>query len=294
MDLHLCTQSFILVVERGSFASAAAFLGTTSSAVSKRVTWLEQTIGATLLKRTTRSLTLTETGQLYFKRAQKLMEEWSGLIDEAGSRNAHAVGVLRVGASMAMASKILIYFISEFLCQYPDIKIELYTITPRQLPDHNLDVFVSAQLEGYDTLSYIAKHLLDYQLGFYAAPAYINRYGMPSKAKQIEQHNCLLYKEYGHSEERELSDGTRLKLSGNFVTRNTEALINGAVAGIGLLLGTDLTLTRELKDGLLVPVLPSVKLPKNEVYAYYPKLGFESTKTKLFIDFIREKSAKSR
>ncbi|OMH27137.1 LysR family transcriptional regulator [Motiliproteus sp. MSK22-1] len=291
MDLYDCTQSFVLVVDLGSFSAAASHLGTTSSAVSKRIRWLEQRIGATLLKRTTRSLTLTETGQLYYQRGQKLLEEWNSLIDEAGSRNAHAVGVLRVGASLALASRILIYFIEEFLRLYPQIKVELYTVTPKQLPDHNLDVFLSAWLEGYDTLSYIGKPLFDFQFGFFAAPSYIARHGEPTNASQIEQHNCLLFREYGHSEEREFCDGSRISLSGNFVTRNSEALINGAVAGMGLLLGTEMTISRELNEGLLVPVLPALKLPKNTIYAYYPKLGFESTKTRLFIDFIKDKAS---
>jgi len=290
LDLQSSTESFLLVVDKGSFAAAASYLGTTSSAISKRIQWLEQQVGATLLKRTTRSMTLTEAGQLYYQRSQKLMEEWHSLIDETGSVGSHAVGVLRVGAPLGLGSRVLIYFIEEFLRLYPKIRIELYTVHPKQLPDHNIDVFLSAQLEGYDTLSYIGKPLYDYSFRFFASPGYLASHEPVAAPEDIEGHNCLLYREYGHSEEREFAGGIKLKLSGNFVTRNPEALINGAVAGMGILLASDLMISRETTKGLLQPVLPELSTEVRQVYAYYPKLGFESTKTRLFIDFIRQKA----
>lgn len=104
-------------------------------------------------------------------------------------------------------------------------------------------------------------------------------------------HNCLLFGSSSHPQEHDFEHGVKLRLTGNFVSPNPEALVNAAVAGLGIILVGDVTIRKELDQGLLVPVLPNVRQPKSAAYAYYPKLEYNHTKTRLFIDFIKQKVA---
>ncbi len=130
MDWLQSAKTYIKVVEEGSFNGAARKLNTTSSAVSKRIHWLEERIGVQLLKRTTRSVTQTEAGALFYQRAKAQLESWQSVVDETRSVNQTPAGLLRIGATLAVGSKFLMQYLDEFLQRYPDIRVQLITTTP--------------------------------------------------------------------------------------------------------------------------------------------------------------------
>ncbi|OOF26635.1 LysR family transcriptional regulator [Salinivibrio sp. IB872] len=289
MDWITCTQSFICVVEQGSLAQAATKLHASSSALSKRLSWLESQLGVQLLKRTTRSLSMTDAGDLFYQRAKAWVDDWQQLVSETASTFGEVSGILRIGAPLVTGNRFLVNFIAEFLEIYPKIKVELTTLTPGQLPDLNLDVVISRELDYFNSASYIAAKLFDFQPGFFAAPSYLARHAPITSPTQLTEHNVLLYGNSHQPQERVFEDGTRLQLSGNCVSPNPEALVSAAVIGMGIILGGAGTVQKELDQGLLVPVLPTLKQPRTSAYAYYPKLDYNHTKTKLFIDFIKQK-----
>lgn len=291
MDWITCANSFITVVEHGSLAQAAIKLNTSSSALSKRLSWLEKQLGVQLLKRTTRHLTVTEAGQLFYQRSALLVNDWQQMLAETTAAYGDIGGILRIGAPLATGSRLLVNYLAEFSHSYPNIKIELHTVTPGQLPDLNLDVFISREITEFNSASYIATKLLSYNNGLYAAPAYIENNPPITHSEQLLHHNCLLFSDLGHKQEFIFEHNQRLQLQGNFITKNPEALVAAAVAGMGLILTSSQTIKRELDNGLLIPVLPSLKQPINVIYAYYPKLNYHHVKTKLFIDFIKQKAA---
>ncbi len=258
MDWITCAKSYVTVVDMGSLAQAAAKLQTSSSALSKRLAWLENQLGVQLLKRTTRSLKVTDAGQLFYQRSKHILEDWNQLLAETTSTYGEISGVLRIGAPLAVGSRLIVHYLSEFLEEYPKIQVELHTLTPGQLPDLNLDIMVTRELVDFNSSSYIATRLYDFQLGFYASPMYLARYAPITEPEQLTQHNCLLFAESGHQQERVFEDGLRLRLSGNFSSRNPEALVSAAVSGMGLLLIGETTIRKELDQGLLIPVLPSL------------------------------------
>ncbi|KLV06151.1 LysR family transcriptional regulator [Photobacterium aquae] len=291
MDWITCTNSFVMVVNEGSLAQAATKLNTSSSALSKRLSWLEKQLGVQLLKRTTRSLTMTDAGRLFYQRSARLLDDWHQMLAETTSTYGEVSGVLRIGAPLATGSRLLVNYLAEFTQSYPNIQIELHTITPGQLPDLNLDLFISKELADFNSSSYIATKLFSFQTGFYAAPAYLDGKPAIESPEQLIQHNCLLFGSHGHEQEHLFENDIRLRLKGNFTTQNPEALVAAAVAGMGIILASANTVKRELSKGLLVPVLPGLKQPLLSAYAYYPKLEFNHVKTKLFIDFIKAKAA---
>ncbi|MGR5064779.1 LysR family transcriptional regulator [Photobacterium sp. DNB22_13_2] len=291
MDWITCTKSFVTVVDQGSLAQAATKLNTSSSALSKRLAWLEKQLGVQLLKRTTRSLTMTDAGRLFYQRSARLLDDWHQMLAETTSTYGEVSGVLRIGAPLAVGSRLLVNYLAEFIEVYPNIQVELHTNTSGQLPDLNLDVFISRELTDFNSSSYIATKLFNYSNGFYASPSYLEGKPLIESPEQLAQHNCLMYGTHGHEQEHVFENDIRLRLKGNFTTQNPEALVAAAVAGMGIILSGENTVKRELLKGLLVPVLPELKQPVNSAYAYYPKLDYNHVKTKLFIDFIKAKSS---
>lgn len=290
MDWIACTTSFVTVVDQGSLAQAATKLNTSSSALSKRLSWLEKQLGVQLLKRTTRSLTVTDAGKLFYQRSTRLLDDWHQMLAETTSTYGEISGVLRIGAPLATGSRLLIHYLAEFIDIYPKIQVELHTVTPGQLPDLNLDVFISRELTDFNSSSYIATRLFHFQHGFYASPGYLEDKPPIESPEQLIQHNCLLFGTHGHEQEHIFENNLRLRLRGNFTTQNPEALVAAAVAGMGIILTGENMVKKELSKGLLVSILPELKQPASTAYAYYPKLDYNHVKTKLFIDFIKSKA----
>ncbi|AMG10562.1 LysR family transcriptional regulator [Vibrio vulnificus] len=288
MDWFQSVNSYIRVVEEGSFNAAARKMNTTSSAISKRIQWLEEKIGVQLLKRTTRSISQTEAGALFYQRAKLQLDGWQSVLDETRSVNQSPAGLLKIGATLAVGSKFLVHYLDDFLEKYPDIKIQLFTTLPGQLPELSLDLFISRELEQLNSLSYKATALFEHKATFFAAPSYIEKYGMPENAEQLVNHNILIWGEKP-SRELKLNNGKRMTLRGNFSTTNPEALFHGAKRGMGILLSNNVMIKEELRTGALVPVLPNVHADEATVYAYYPKLDYQHTRTKLFLDYLKER-----
>lgn len=290
MDWLQSVQSYIRVVDEGSFSGAARKMNTTSSAISKRIHWLEERIGVQLLKRTTRSVTQTEAGALFYERAKVQIESWQSIVDETRSVSQTPAGLLKIGATLAVGSKFLVRYLNDFLHMYPDIRIQLITTTPGQLPELSLDLFISRELEQLNSLSFKATALFEHKAGFYASPDYIERFGEPQNATELKEHNALVWGEKPQREVK-LSKGQRVVLTGNFTTTNPEALFYAAKSGMGILITNDFMIKDELKAGTLKRILPDITADEATVYAYYPKLDYQHTRTKLFLDYLKERLA---
>lgn len=288
MDWIQSVRTYLKVVEEHSFNGAARKLNTTSSAVSKRIHWLEERIGTQLLKRTTRSVTQTEAGALFYQRAKDQLDGWQSVIDETRSVNQTPVGLLRIGATLAVGSKFVVQYINDFLLAYPDIRIQLTTISSGELPELSLDIVISKELEQINSLSFIATPLYEYKAGFYVSKSYTERFGIPNSIEELQQHNVLIWGERPQREIK-LSQGQRIMLSGNFFTTNPEALFYAAKHGLGVLLASDVIIKDELQQGILQRVLPEITADESMFYAYYPKLDYKHTRTHLFLDYLKAK-----
>lgn len=286
MDWIQSVQSYIRVVEEGSFNAAARKLNTTSSAISKRIQWLENKIGVQLLKRTTRSISQTEAGALFYEQAKSQLDSWQSIVDETRSVNQSSAGLLKIGATLAVGSKFLVHYLDDFLEQYPDIKIQLITTLPGQIPELSLDLFISREIEQLNSLSFKATPLFEHKAQFFAAPSYLRKHGTPQTLEALSEHNVLIW---GEKPVREIkiNRDKRISLTGNFATTNPEALFHGAKRGMGILLTNDVMVKEELKAGTLLPILPHITADEVTVYAYYPKLDYQHTRTRLFLDYLK-------
>ncbi|EGU57671.1 transcriptional regulator [Vibrio nigripulchritudo ATCC 27043] len=290
MDWMQSVKSYIRVVEEGSFNGAARRLNTTSSAISKRILWLEGVVGAQLLKRTTRSISLTEAGALFFERSVSQMEQWQSIVDETRSVTQAPVGRLKIGATVAVGSRFIVRYLDDFLSQYPDIKVQLVTTVPGQLPELDLDVYISRELEQMNSLSFIATPLFEYPFEFFASPQYLEQHGVPQQLDDLSKHNMLIW---GEQLEREFffENKKRVVFKGNFATTNPEALYHAVKTGMGILISSKMMIRDMLDSGEVVQVLPGLKTETTTIYAYYPKLDYEHTRTRLFIEHLKNRLA---
>ena len=291
MDKLTSLRAFVKVVELGSFSEAGRSLRLSRSAISKYIADLERDLGVQLIHRTTRRVSPTENGQIYFERTLSVLAE----LDAADQAVAHLQstprGLLRVNAPMSFGTIRLGPLIADFMAQYPDLQIQLV------LSDEHVDpvqggLDVTLRIAELDSSSLIARKLADVDRVICASPAYFKKHGTPSHPDDLRNHQCLTY---GF-----LSTGNQWKLSGadgdhwiappwTLCANNAEVLRDAAVKGRGIAVLPVFLAEDELKSGALVPCLGDYKPPQLSLYAIYPPTRHLSVKVRLFIDFLIER-----
>lgn len=281
-------QIFVTTVDTQSFTAAADRLGLSKQFVSRRVMALEERLGARLLVRTTRRLSITDTGRAYYERAVKILQD----VDEAeqlvANQNAEPRGTLRLTAPMSFGTMHLGPAIARFMANCPEVTIEL------DLSDRFVDVVG----EGYDMAvrigqlgdsTLVARAIAPTQLLLCASPAYLAQHGTPAAPAELKQHQCLLY---GHSRSvdwplTERGRAITLPVSGRLRANNGELARDAAVAGLGIALLPTFIIGEALRSGALVTVLDAYAPPPLTIYAVYPQHRQQSRTVKVFTDFLR-------
>ena len=252
----------VVLAQQGSFTAAAERLGVSKAAMSQRVAELERVAGVALVRRTTRSVRLTEAGQRLVDdtRAsfEQIAESFAQVRDLAGLPR----GLLRVTAPVALARQQLVPLLADFLRQYPEVRLEL------DLSDR----FSSLATEGFDLAirhtasppdTHVAWTLCATRSLLVATPAYLRRSGVPQLPQELARHNCL---HYPRSQDRPAwtlerrdpaaQERVTVQVSGSLAANNSEALRDAALAGLGIALLPDFSAQASLRAGKLVEVLP--------------------------------------
>ncbi|WED24996.1 LysR family transcriptional regulator [Vibrio sp. JC009] len=288
------TDDFLIfyhLIELGSFSKAAEHVSLTKSVISKRITRLEQDLGVQLIYRTTRKLTLTEAGKIFFNHAREIHRSVQYAEEELQGLGESLSGTIRVTVPTISGELILPQAVAEFCAKYPDIKVHM-----------DLDNrFVDLIEEGYDLAirtgvlpdsSYIARRMVDAQWVICAAPEYLESHGIPEKPEDLTEHNCLgySYQETGAYEWLFKGDPENftLNVSGNFCTNNASALRKAALFGQGIIYVPRVLVAENLADGTLTEILQEQVAKSLGIYAVYPYTKHLSEKTRLFIEHIYE------
>ena len=292
MDPNLGEMAvFVRAVEAGSFSAAARTLNLTPSAVSKQIGRLEDRLGARLLNRTTRRLSLTEAGDDYFQRATRILADIADAERAVALSHEAPRGVLRVSASIAFGQTQLVPLVSEFLARYPEIQVEL------NLSDHVIDlvdagVDVAIRVAALPDSSHIARRIASERRIVCAAPSYLARHGTPQSPEDLAGHNCLIYSTIATEDWRFRGpDGPRsVKVASNFVANGGEAVRDLAIAGLGLARLATFLVGPAIRDGRLVPVLTDFEeRQETAIHAVYPHRRHLSPKVGAFVDFLADK-----
>ena len=278
---------FPKVVDEQSFSGAASRLGLAKSTVSKSVSRMERRLGAQLLNRTTRRLSLTEAGSAFYESCVRIVDEAETAEAEIDRLNGAPRGTLKINSSMVFGTRHIAPAVVEFLSAHPEMHLDL-TLT---------DQFVDLIEGGYDLAirigsmadsSLIARKLAPCRFVLCAAPDYIARAGMPSAPEQLANHVCLRYTYQANQDSWLLSgpDGeTLVRVTGPYLANNGDALRIAAVSGFGIMYAPTFLIADELLAGRLQIVLGDHAL-NSGVYAIYPETRQLLAKTRAFVEFL--------
>jgi DNA-binding transcriptional LysR family regulator len=283
---------FVKVVELASFTAAAEALETSQPVVSKAVTRLEEKLGARLLNRTTRRLSLTEAGSELYRRSVWALKEIENAELEVARFQTQPRGTLRLAAPMSFSILHLGPLIHEFLQRHPGVSAEI------NMSDQHVNLIE----EGYDLAirigqlqdsNLVARKITPCRQVMCASPAYLARHGTPERPEDLLEHNCIVYSFLSTPREWRLSDanGETHVVPVNGTLHSNNGLVNraAAIAGTGIVLLPTFYIGEEIKSGALKPVLCGFKPPDIAVYAVYPERRNLMPKVRAFIDTLVER-----
>lgn len=278
-------DEFVAVVECASFSRAAERLRVSSSHVSRQVALLEERLQARLLYRTTRKVSLTEAGQTFFARCQRLIEERDEAFVVVSDLHRAPSGLLRMTAAVAYGERFIMPIMNAFMAQHPQLRIEV-ELTNRvvDLVQDGFDLAI--RLGRLENSSLIASRIAPRVMYLCAAPAYLERYGRPHTLSELAGHNCLIGSNdtwYFRDEGREYP----FKPRGNWRCNSGEAVLDAALRGLGLCHLPDYYVLEALGRGELLPLLEANQPPDTAVWAVSPQRRYPLPKVRLLVEALK-------
>lgn len=292
-DARLLTGAGVLaaVTEAGNFARAAEIMGLTPSGVSRAVARLEQRVGVRLFDRTPRAVMLTEEGRRFHAQIIPLLAGLEEAAAEAAGAAAAVTGRLRVSVDPWFARMVFAPHLPQFMARYPLLLLELTTSNYRE--DMMTGVDVAVRFGPPDVTSLIARKLLETPVLTLAAPAYLERHGVPLTPHDLAHHEALLFRDpqTGRPFPWEFHRGKEIvevSVAGRVVTDDPSAAVAACVAGQGVFQSLAMGLGPWLASGQLVQVLAEWSEERYPLYAYHPSRHLPPAKVRAFLDFVRE------
>jgi DNA-binding transcriptional LysR family regulator len=279
---------FTRVVKVGSFSKAASELGVTKSTISKKVSELEIQLGTTLLKRTTRSLQLTDMGRQFFERTSRGLSEIKGAADLVQASSLEPQGNLRITAPSDFAPSIVSPLLAGFLNQFPKVTVEML-LTDRVLDLVGDDIDVAIRVGKLADSSLRARKLGRDVFKFLAAPSYAKRMKDVKHPSDLENYKCLLFAPKAELRRFHIRSGEKRYIfepKPVFVANNTLSVKSLLMEGAGVALIPVSTCREELSRRLLQPVLDDWELDEAPVHLVYQKHHFTSPKVQAFVSYM--------
>jgi DNA-binding transcriptional LysR family regulator len=293
MDWLTAARHFCQLAEKGSFTQAAASAGVSQSTFSKRIAWLENHLQQTLLLRTTRSVSLTEVGLEFLPKARSLIKQFDNVLDETHQRATLPTGLLKLSAPVTVGGALLMPIINQFSEKYPTITVQLDILPFGVMRTLEHDLVLTKKYDEFDSPFHKGVPLIKYHMQMHAAPAYLAKHERVTTLAQALQHKMIITNYYKKLGVIKLAGGEYFSLKNfSFVSDHIEAILYAAKHGMGVLFVAPAFIKQELEEGTLVAVLPEIKSEKMELWAFYPKSEFIPLKSRLFIDFMKEKLRK--
>ncbi|MBC3196495.1 LysR family transcriptional regulator [Pseudomonas poae] len=301
MDVFQAMSVYVKVVESGSMTAAAQACGLSTTMVGNHLRALEQRLGVSLLKRTTRKQSLTEFGGQYYQRCLEVL----GLVADSEhlAEQAHSEipkGTLRITAPPAFGTERLAPALSEFSRRYPLIKLYVVLSNERMdLIDSGFDVAI--RLGELETPGLIARPLQDYTITLCASPDYLARQGTPQTPEDLRQHDCLAFAYPATDDWRNADKLWRMtgaegeievEVSGSLILNSSQGLRQAAVHGMGIVMLPDALVRPDLEAGKLVALLPTYQLPSRPMHLVYRQDRYRLPKLRAFVDFVMEQFAR--
>jgi DNA-binding transcriptional LysR family regulator len=288
MDLFSSMRMYVAVVDGGSFASAADKLDISRAMVSKQIQKLEEHLGTRLLNRTTRRLSLTETGREFYERSTQIMNDVEEAEQVAGQMTRTPQGVLRVTIPLSYGQHRLATIIGDYTHAYPQVQLDI------SLSDRKVDLIedgfdLAVRIGALPQSDLIARKIGGVRSIVCASPAYVARHGAPQTPAELNRHACLGYTLTGSGADWrfETPDGPLIvPISGPIRADNGDIIRLAALSGAGILFQPHFIVGDDLDAGRLVQLLSGWQSAELGVYAVYPSRKHLSAKVRTFVDFL--------
>ena len=289
MDQLVAMRTFVKVVQTGNFSTAAREQNSSQANVSKRVSGLESLLGTKLLTRTSRELSLTETGSEYYEKCLTILAELDEADAAVRSETASPKGTLKIAAPIAVARLILAPLMSSFIERYPEIKIDIAANDAHvDLIAQGIDIAI--RVKKLEDSSLIARHLFDNPMLIVASPNYLEQNGIPVIPDDLRYHNCIVYSLLTSINVWNFSKHDNkysVAVQGNFQSSNGDTNLEVALSGVGIAQLPIWMVDEHLKSGRLKQVLSDYKALSIPMNAIYPQNRYVPLKVRCFIDFLK-------
>lgn len=296
MDRLTSLTAFVRVVDSGGFSAAGRKLNMSTTMVSNHVQGLEERLGARLLNRTTRKVSLTEVGKAYYDRCVQILADIEQADDIAGALQSTPRGTLRIHTNTHLV-QFLSPAVAEYLTTHLDVKVDL-VIGERNVDmiDENFDVAIR-MIPPPDS-SLIVRSLATWRHVLCCSHGYIEKHGKPEQLADLSARNCLRHVSYPYGEEWRFVDRkgapAAARVTGNLISNSGETLRRAALAGVGIWLAAGFLVHDDLESGELVRILPEYRPVEFAMNAVYPHRHHLSAKVRTFIDLLARHSAEQQ
>lgn len=279
---------FAKVVETGSFTSAATILGLPKSSVSRSVAHLEESLGVPLLRRTTRSVTLTDAGQRYYERVTGALTAFDEARAAAEDAHASAEGLVRITAPVDLGTWLLADAVSRLVRKYPKLKVDV-VLTPRLVDLDKEGVDLGLRVGPVRDERLVAKKLGTADGGLFASSQYAKRRGLPRTVRELERHDCLVFRPHGGAGEWLLRgpDGPHtVNVQGSITADDFSFIRRVVLEGGGIGIFPEFFCIQEIERKKLVRVLPKYALPGPPVRLVHSAMRYVPQRVLLVRDFL--------
>lgn len=290
MDRFQEMRAFTAVVDMGSFVGGADALDLSKAAVSRQVADLESRLGVRLLHRTTRRLSLTEDGEVFYARSKDLLASLDEMETEVAERRGHAVGLLKVTAPVSFGLLHLAPLWPAFMAMHPQLRLEV-TLADRfvDLVEEGMDLAV--RIARLESSSLVSRRLASTRLILCASPRYLKKHGRPRHPSDLARHLVIAYSLLSLGDDWQFTgpDGTvHVRVQPRMRTNSGDTCRAVALGHEGIVLEPSFMLADDLAAGRLVQVLPEWRSLELGIYAVYPSRKFVSPKVRVLIDFLAQ------
>jgi DNA-binding transcriptional LysR family regulator len=288
MDRHVAMETFVRVVDTGSFSAAASQMRVGQPAVSKAIAQLEEWLGVRLLLRSTRSLTPTEAGMSFYVRAKRSIEEAEEAVLAARGAGAALSGKLRISASVCFGRLHIMRQLDRFLEKHPELEIDMVLDDrPINLVEEGIDVAFRSGSLADSTL--VARKLGQARRLVMATPNYFAKHGEPKTPAELIAHQTVIYTPDGGGVSwtfRQGSAETSVAVSGRLKVTAAEGMREAVFAHLGIAITSEWNFAPELASGIVKAVLNDWELPSLDLWAVYPTGRMASVKAREFASFV--------